>query len=108
MSVVEFIVGYKPDHHPEGETLVCGVGETGRGMMRATAMTVTGRLRAVQRGGGGGEREGREGGRGRERERDKGTTYNVHVHGIIIITIILYHSPLLSHHNSCFNPQSNE
>ena len=25
VSVIEFIVGYKPDHHPEGEMLVCGV-----------------------------------------------------------------------------------
>jgi hypothetical protein len=42
MSVIKLIVGDEPDHHPEGETLVCGVGETGCGMMGPSPVTVTG------------------------------------------------------------------
>ena len=65
MFVVELIVGDKPDHHPEGEMLVCGVGETGGGMVSTTPMTVTRRLRTavcvcV-----------------RERERERGTIWQV-------------------------------
>ena len=77
MSVVEFIVGDEPDHHPEGETLVYGVGETSRGMMGTTPMTVTRRLRTA-------ERE-------RERENINSTMHHV--------AFLNYESVLLSPHN---------